>query len=577
MYAGGRLLLTVVSTGVSSPMESGARSDRGNRMTNKGTNASKTEDRGSSTDRARSFQVMYVDPTADGQAGVRSALEPAYPLTVADSFSSACQQLEASIDCLIVGRDLSNQDGTQFLEFVASLDVDVPLVYFGPKPDADVLASLFEFPDIELVSRTDWEAPASDEVDQLRAHVDELYERSISDVRETVLEIASSLMAAAPDEMDVEIEWALKLIGTRLDADRCVLYQHSDGQSVETHRWENDEMSDAEPVQLPMESFPGTETIQSYNVHAVPSNEPEELDIEIPDGFVGSLPQSLDGANDTDDAAAHPYLTDRNLESLLAVPIVVNWTLEGVITIEQEARRPWPRSLQQQLKTLAELVGYTLERERRRKELETQNEDLERFTSVISHDLRNPLSVLIGYAELIQETGETDHIEDVLVAAERMQTMIEDLLALSRSSNDLQEVVEIDLEELVKDAWSTVDTAEASLEIRAVEPLEGDPNRLSQLFENLFRNAIEHGGSSVDIAVEGTADGFAVEDDGPGIPPDKRDEVFEEGYTGGGGTGLGLSIVSTVVDAHGWSIDLGEGDLGGARFEISTADAVDLS
>ncbi|MFC6719496.1 sensor histidine kinase [Halovalidus salilacus] len=118
---------------------------------------------------------------------------------------------------------------------------------------------------------------------------------------------------------------------------------------------------------------------------------------------------------------------------------------------------------------------------------------------------------------------------------------------------------------------------------------QADPGRLRQAFENLFRNAVEHGSTSPrsrvhedavehgdanetrSILVEGTDEGVAVEDDGPGIPPEKRAKVFESGYTEGGGTGLGLSIVSTVLEAHGWEVRVTEGSRGGARFEIEGA------
>ncbi len=123
---------------------------------------------------------------------------------------------------------------------------------------------------------------------------------------------------------------------------------------------------------------------------------------------------------------------------MLAVPIVVDWELIGILVVEQETRRPWPRLLRQQIQTFGELVGYTLDRERRRRELARQNERLERFVSVVSHDLRNPLNVLSGYIELIEETGDPEHIEDVSMAADRMETMIEDLLTLARQGENLE-------------------------------------------------------------------------------------------------------------------------------------------
>ncbi|PSP96118.1 histidine kinase, partial [Halobacteriales archaeon QS_1_68_44] len=102
--------------------------------------------------------------------------------------------------------------------------------------------------------------------------------------------------------------------------------------------------------------------------------------------------------------------------------------------------------------------------------------------------------------------------------------------------------------------------------------ITADGERLRRLFENLFRNAIEHGGEDVEISVGMLEDGegFYIADDGPGIPDHKRDEIFEAGYTTGEeGTGLGLAIVRSIVEAHGWEIAAAESAGGGARFEIS--------
>ena len=82
-------------------------------------------------------------------------------------------------------------------------------------------------------------------------------------------------------------------------------------------------------------------------------------------------------------------------------------------------------------------------------------------------------------------------------------------------------------------------------------------------------------GAVVHVRVGGLDDGFFVEDDGPGIPPEDRDIVFERGYsTGTSGTGFGLSIVREIVEAHGWTISATESASGGARFEIHEVDTV---
>ncbi len=75
-----------------------------------------------------------------------------------------------------------------------------------------------------------------------------------------------------------------------------------------------------------------------------------------------------------------------------------------------------------------------------------------------------------------------------------------------------------------------------------------------------MRNAVEHGGEDVTVTVGELDDGFYVEDDGPGIPENARDNVFDVGYsTTEDGTGFGLSIVKQVADAHGWTIRVTDG------------------
>jgi signal transduction histidine kinase len=91
------------------------------------------------------------------------------------------------------------------------------------------------------------------------------------------------------------------------------------------------------------------------------------------------------------------------------------------------------------------------------------------------------------------------------------------------------------------------------------------------VFENLFRNAIEHGGTDVTVRIGRLAgDGIYVEDTGPGIPEADREAVFEPGHTSAtGGTGFGLTIVKRIAEAHGWEVEIVAGTNGGARFEFT--------
>ena len=124
---------------------------------------------------------------------------------------------------------------------------------------------------------------------------------------------------------------------------------------------------------------------------------------------------------------------------------------------------------------------------------------------------------------------------------------------------------------MVKTAQRALDSDTVTMEIDSpLCTVVGHQGRVLTLVENLFRNAVEHGGPDVTIRVETFADGFAVEDDGPGVPEAERDEVFDSGYTTkDDGIGFGLNIVEKIVDAHGWDITVTDGTDGGARFEIT--------
>jgi PAS domain S-box-containing protein len=252
-------------------------------------------------------------------------------------------------------------------------------------------------------------------------------------------------------------------------------------------------------------------------------------------------------------------------------------------------------------------------------ELQHENERLEAFASVVSHDLRNPLNVASGRLELAAEECESEHIDGVEAALDRMNTLIDDVLTLARDGKTVETVEPVQLSTLVDRCWEAVETEDAEVDVVDDLTIRADESRLARVFENLFRNSVEHGstesraqpgdseasetprtagdaGDSVEhgstddpqttndaersaesadpvrVTVGALADdrGFYVEDDGVGIPASERERVFEAGYsTADDGTGFGLRIVRDIVEAHGWSIDVTSGTDGGARFEIT--------
>jgi signal transduction histidine kinase len=228
--------------------------------------------------------------------------------------------------------------------------------------------------------------------------------------------------------------------------------------------------------------------------------------------------------------------------------------------------------------------------------LETETDQLADFASIVAHDLRNPLAIAQGHLELARERGDPEHYEKIGEAHDRIERIIDHTLSMAKREDPVTtRYVETGI--VAEDAWETVETGSATLTVLDSVRVQADGDRLQQLFENLFRNSVEHAapddspladthgdatdggvadapsdGRTAGLAVRvGTlpGGGFFVEDDGSGISADERDSVFERGYSRDGGTGLGLSIVAEIADEHDWSVTVTDGAEGGARFEVT--------
>ena len=295
------------------------------------------------------------------------------------------------------------------------------------------------------------------------------------------------------------------------------------------------------------------------------------------------------------DMADEPELARRQgnveigIRCYLGAPVVVNETVTGTFCFYDDNARAEPFSNWQVtlVELMANWVSYERERKQRAEELTRERNRMEEFASMVSHDLRSPLSVATARLELVADDCDSEHLDDVESALDRMEELIDDVLALARLGRQVVDRKPLEFETVVNEAWSTTSSGTGSLVVEDdIDTVVADGSRLRQLFENLFRNAVEHGSTSnrteSDDAMEHVGDGvtvrvgplsgggFYVEDDGPGIPEDERDQVFESGYTTErDGTGFGLNIVREIVEAHGGAISLTESDEGGARFEIT--------
>jgi Signal transduction histidine kinase len=237
---------------------------------------------------------------------------------------------------------------------------------------------------------------------------------------------------------------------------------------------------------------------------------------------------------------------------------------------------------------LVQLTEIT-EQKARERQLEEQNEDLDEFASIISHDLQSPLNVAKGRLKLAERETDSEQLAEVDEALTRMESLIDTLLTKARYSQTTDDFEPISLERAARTAWtySDIDDCTFHTPIPADVLIIANRDQLLELFQNLYENAGDHNEPPVNVHVglidaetlptdDSEQTGFYVADDGSGIPIDHRNKLFEKGYTtSSSGTGLGLAIVQDIVTAHDWEIAVTESEDGGARFEITGVEFTD--
>jgi PAS domain S-box-containing protein len=335
--------------------------------------------------------------------------------------------------------------------------------------------------------------------------------------------------------------------------------------------------------------------------------------------------EAIERALDGEVISATQHIEDRFFETAYQ-PIVDDGSVTGVIGVATDVT----------------------ERRRREHDLQRQNERLEEFVGVVSHDLRTPLAVAEGRVRLARDETDSEHLDAAARALDRMEELIDDLLRLAREGERVNEIEPVPLAAVVEECWDTVETRGSTLRVETDLTIRADRGQLQHLLANLLQNSVEHGstsprsqapednevsetpretgeagdsvehgstssrsetddnevsktpradGEAVDSVEHGSTgsrsetdddvtitvgtiggEGFYVADDGPGIPRERRTDVFESGYsTVSDGTGFGLAIVAEVVEAHGWSIRVTESAAGGARFEVTGVDIVETA
>ncbi len=216
------------------------------------------------------------------------------------------------------------------------------------------------------------------------------------------------------------------------------------------------------------------------------------------------------------------------------------------------------------------------------------------FVADASHELRTPLTSIVANLELLQgalERGpdaedERAMVDSALRSSNRMTRLVGDLLLLARAdAGRIAARTRCDLAEIAGNAAAeiapTVGERQLRIENDRPLPIDGNPDELHRMVLNLLDNAVRHTppGATIELRLRPSGDQAVVEvsDDGPGIPPDLRTQIFDRFVRGdgpadtavGGGSGLGLAIVKAVAASHGGKAEVSDSELGGALFRVS--------
>lgn len=471
----------------------------------------------------RGISLLYVNDDSRLRELVRTQLEnesDRLDVVTADSAEQGGEILAAeAIDCILCDYHMPEETGVEFLERVREDDPDIPFLLFTETGSEQVASESIEAGVTDYIIQDAIGNQAPLLVQKITTHVD--HRRARRDVErrdEQLREIASvtdeALWVFSPD-------WSeLRFINQNHEA----LF----GQSTATIR--DDPASFLEKIH------------------------PDDLDrVEL----------AMQRAS-----AGEPQVVEYRVNKSETVQLWVESRCQPVTDEDGN---------------LVSLVGLSrdiTDKKANQRDLVEKVDQLEEFASTVAHDLRNPLNVVDGNVRLAAAESESEHLDTALDAVERMDTLIEELLVLGKQGELVGDRRQVEFAELVTGSYEHVRAPGSSLDVTGSISLECDLIRTTEAFENIVRNAVEHGSSDVSLTA-GVLDGrrgVYIEDDGPGIPPDEREQVFEKGHTSSkAGSGFGLAIVKRIVDGHGWDVSIRESAAGGARFEIEVPEEADAA
>ncbi|WP_414548316.1 PAS domain-containing protein [Anabaena sp. CCY 0017] len=331
-------------------------------------------------------------------------------------------------------------------------------------------------------------------------------------------------------------------------------------------------------------------------------------------GYIDQYRQGkISAISDIEQAGLQPsyvkWLQEFAVKANLIVPIFRENKLWGLLITHQCYRpREWNKWEIELLRQLADQIGIALDQSlileketRQRQELARSNEELQQFAFIASHDLQEPLRKILTFGERLKTTCENDlsepgrdYLERMQNAAMRMQTLIKDLLTLSRVTTRAQPFVEVNLTQIIQEVLSdleiTIQQSNGRVEVGDLPTIKADPLQMRQLLQNLIGNSLKFHrpqippvvkvysqmlqSQSDQVSVVYDTCQITVEDDGIGFDQKYVDRIFNvfqrlHGRQEYPGTGVGLAICRKIIERHHGIITVESKPGEGAKFMVT--------
>jgi len=461
-----------------------------------------------------------------------------------------CALGDYDADCVVTNCEVENPDGTQYLGGLTVIErlrrnyPELPVVLFAEVTNGDIAREAYSRDVFGYVPDT-----VGDAHQRLLAQVDAAVAstpaRQRANKRKQLNEavrLVNQALVRSQSRMDIERDVTAVLAGTARYSEACTVTCQHDRPVVRALGSQHDCVTVTAPEPLVRAESEGRLVVADIDPTAV--------------------------ADETDALEA-------GCARVLAVPLVYDGTSYGVLAVYADRVDIFDTEEQDTFREVGHNIALAIDASRtkdalqqRTTELERQKERLRELAQIISHELRNPLQAAMGRVDLLATEHAAEEFDAIQRSHTRMSFLIDDLMEIARQGGRQYTVEPVMLADVIADAWATVDTDASTLEIDCTGTILADSNRLCQLAENFFRLATEQGEAG-EITVTDTADGFALEHDGPPLEAG-NEGAFELYYASTDeGVGLHLAVIREIAHGHGWEISVADEPTGRVCLDVT--------